>query len=370
MSSTPSINLVFQTDDGHAWMTGIALRSLIDAFSRSAARQAYVLRVSFISHGLNEANRQLLDRACASDVVQVQPEVIDCPLKAKTPDERRVELFTMRLRFPQVLPHLDRILFLDSDILVLDDISKLWEIDLRGHWLGAAACLNTSDDVCLRNYNHEFKIQFKQAIDPINGGVVMMDLRKMRELDATTAMVHWLQTHRDTIYNPDQEAISMYCGGKFTVLPPEWNFRLFAEPYWTASWRGYREYVKLKPSIVHFQNPLRPNLLKGRLPYFTEWVQYHDEVLQRKLTSAKRIDYFMFVYFEYYFIITLLGGVMASYRWRAFLTGVFLCPYAIGKYLQYVLSPDQYRFRIWKDLSGVAPPPAPVKMGKRLTSSS
>ncbi|HQC95530.1 MAG TPA: glycosyltransferase [Aquabacterium sp.] len=367
MSSRPSINLVFQTDDGHAWMTGIALRSLIDAFSRSPARHAYSLQVSFISHGLNEANRRLLDRAGASDAVELLTEVIDYPLKAATPDERRIELFTMRLRFPQVLPHLDRILFLDSDILVLDDISKLWEIDLGDHWLGAAACLNTSDDVSLRNYNHEFKIQFKHVKEPINGGVVMMDLRRMRQLDASAAMVGWLQAHRDAIYNPDQEAISIYCGGRFAVLPPEWNFRLFAEPYWTASWRSYRDYVTLKPAIVHFQSPLRPNLLRGRLPYFTEWLQCHDEVVQRRLTDAKRMDYFMFAYFEFFDVISLLGGVMASYRWRTFLTGVFLCPYAIPKYVRYLLSPEQYRFRIYRLLPDAAP--AVLRKSGELASS-
>lgn len=354
MSSKPSIDIVFQTDDGHAWMTGIALRSLTTAFARSPNRQAYRLRIFFVSHGLDAKNRELLHRSCASDSVEVQTEIIDCPLKAANPDERRIELFTLRLRFPQILPHLDRILFLDSDILVLDDISKLWEIDLCGHWLGAAACLVTSDDVCLRNYNNEFKIQFRQAVDPINGGVMMLDLRKMRELSISAALTDWLHAHRADIYNPDQEAISMHCDGQFTVLPPEWNFRLFAEPYWTSSWRGYREYIKLKPSIVHFQTPLRPNLLKGKLPYFAEWVAYHDDVTQRALTSAKRIDYFMFVYFEFYFVITLLARGIASYRWRTFLAGVFLCPYALFKYLQYVRSPDWYRFRIWKQLSSAA----------------
>lgn len=367
MSSRTPINLVLQTDDGHAWMTAIALYSLIDAFSRSRQCPVYSLRLSFISHGLNETNRQLLLRACASDVVEVQFEVIDCPLQATRPDDRRIELFTVRLRFPQILPHLDRILFLDSDILVLDDISRLWEIDLREHWLGAAACINTADEVCLRNYNHEFKIKFKQAIDPINGGVVIMDLRKMRALDVTTAMLDWLQANRDTIYNPDQEAFSIHCGGRFTVLPAEWNFRLFAEPYWTSSWAGYRQYLKLKPSIVHFQSPLRPNLLRGRLPYFAEWTACHDEVLQRPLQSAKRMDYFMFVYFEFFFIIAGLGRFIASYRWRTFLTGLFMCPFAIFRFLQYVVSPEQYRFRIDKLLPKAAA--RPIGEDGRLASS-
>jgi len=277
-----------------------------------------------------------------SSRTDVQHEIIDCPLKATHPDERRIELFTLRLRLPEILPHLERIIFLDSDILVVDDIAKLWEIDLNGKWLGAAACLNTSDDVCLRNYNNEFQIKFKQAVDPINGGVAMLELGKMRELNIADALTGWLQANRDQIYNPDQEAISMHCGGQFTVLPPEWNFRLFAEQYWTSSWHGYREYIKLKPSIVHFQNPLRPNLLKGGLPYFEEWIAYYKHVMQSELVSAKRIGYFMFVYFEFYFVITLLARKIASYRWRTLIAGVLLFPYSFFKYLQYVCLPAQY----------------------------
>ncbi len=351
MSSRPSINLVFQTDSGHAWMTSIALRSLITAFEQSPKRDAYALRIVFVSHGLDPEGTALLMQSAASDRVETIPQIVDCPLKASTPDERRIELFTMRLRLPDILPQLDRILFLDSDILVVDDISKLWEIDLRGQWLGAAACLNTSDDVCLRNYNNEFTIQFKKAVDPINGGVVMMDLRKMREQKISEALTGWLEANRAQIYNPDQEAISMHCAGQFTVLPPEWNFRLFAEPYWTSSWRGYREYIKLKPSIVHFQSPLRPNLLRGRLPYFPEWIDLHRQVTRSEV-KAKRIDYFMFVYFEFYVFITLLARGIASYRWRTFIAGVLLFPYSIVKYVQYLCVPEQYRFRISRHLQG------------------
>lgn len=354
MSSKPSINIAFQTDDGHAWMTGIALRSLVTAFAQSRNSQVYRLKISFISHGLDSQNRELLNRSSVSDSVEVETEIIDCPLTATNQDDRRIELFTLRLHFPQILPHLDRALFLDSDILVVDDIAKLWEFDLRDHWLGAAACLVASDQVCLRNYNNEFTIQFKQANDPINGGVMLLNLQKMRALKVTTTLTDWLEAHRNTIYNPDQEAISMHCAGRFTVLPPEWNFRLFAEPYWTSSWRGFRDYAKLKPSIVHFQNPLRPHLLRGNLPYFAEWLACHDDVTQRKLAGAKRIDYFMFVYFEFFFVITLLGSRIASYRWRTFLAGVFLSPYALFKYTQYALSPERYRFRIYQQLSSTA----------------
>jgi lipopolysaccharide biosynthesis glycosyltransferase len=222
MSSKPSINLVFQTDDGHAWMTSIAVRSLIATFEQSSNSNAYRLNFIFVSHGLNAKSAEMLFRSSSSASVDVQNEIVDCPLQAASPEEKRIELFTLRLRFPEILPHFDRILFLDSDILVVDDISKLWEIDLRNQWLGAVTCLNTADEICLRNYNKEFKIQFKQSIDPINGGVVILDLRKMRELNITKALTDWLQANRTDIYNPDQEAISMHCGGQFTVLPPEW----------------------------------------------------------------------------------------------------------------------------------------------------
>lgn len=356
MSSQPSIDIAFQTDDGHAWMTGVALRSLITAFSHSPNSQLYRLRIFFISHGLNAQNRALLARASASEAVEVETEIVDCPLSASKPEDRRIELFTLRLRFPQLLPQLDRVLFLDSDILVVDDIAKLWQTDLHGHWLGAAACLVTSDEACLRNYNNEFVMQFKQAKDPINGGVMLLDLHKMRELDVSATMLAWLEAHRATIYNPDQEAISMECAGRFTPLPPEWNFRLFAEPYWTSTWRGFRAYLKLKPSIVHFQNPLRPHLIKGKLPYFAEWIACHDEVVGRELSGAKRMDYFMFVYFELYFVMTSMAGTIASYRWRAFLSGVLLSPYVLLKYAQYLLAPERYRFRICNALAPAASP--------------
>ena len=47
----------------------------------------------------------------------------------------------LRVVFSQIFPHLDRILTIDNDTIVRDNISELWDLDLEDYYL--AGCSET-----------------------------------------------------------------------------------------------------------------------------------------------------------------------------------------------------------------------------------
>ena len=76
---------------------------------------------------------------------------------------------------------IDRMIYLDSDIVVNLDINEMWQIDLKGRPL--AAMPQTPPDAEPANFQRNFAVCKSGIIDPhdyFNSGVLMMDLNWLR----------------------------------------------------------------------------------------------------------------------------------------------------------------------------------------------
>lgn len=87
-----------------------------------------------------------------------------------------------RLFLPKVCSHLDRVIYLDADILVVGDLRRLWEVDLGENLLGGVLDSESTRDVVdvLSRYYHK-KIN---KTSYFNAGILLMDLEKIREESA------------------------------------------------------------------------------------------------------------------------------------------------------------------------------------------
>ena len=110
----------------------------------------------------------------------------------------------MRLALPVMFPEEKRALWLDVDTIVLDDISILFDIDMRKCYVAGV-------------------IEPKKTHDPfkyINTGVLVMDLEKLRDGKCG----EWLDyIGREIMRFPDQDCINLLCQGKILILDPVWN---------------------------------------------------------------------------------------------------------------------------------------------------
>ncbi|XP_057765729.1 probable galacturonosyltransferase-like 3 [Salvia miltiorrhiza] len=106
-----------------------------------------------------------------------------------------------RIYLPDLLPpSLRRIIYLDSDLIVVDDIAKLWRIDLNSHVLGAP-------EYCHANFSHYFTPKFwstpffgatfrRRNPCYFNTGVMVIDLIKWRRHGFTHKLEHWMRIQK------------------------------------------------------------------------------------------------------------------------------------------------------------------------------
>ena len=110
----------------------------------------------------------------------------------------------MRTALSKVFPDFDRILSIDLDTIVMEDIDELWETDLNGCYL--AACTEPRKNAANMMY--------------INGGVVLWNLEKMRD-GMCDRIIKSLNTKKWPF--PDQEVVTDLCQGHIRELPSMYN---------------------------------------------------------------------------------------------------------------------------------------------------
>ena len=118
----------------------------------------------------------------------------------------------LRLFIPDLLPKdIDKVLYLDTDIIVYRDISDLWNIDISDYPIGAVT------DPILKKYHREYDIP--ESTPLFNAGILVMNLKKWREKDlGKKALDYSVKTGHN-----DQIALNKLIGGNYFELDPRWN---------------------------------------------------------------------------------------------------------------------------------------------------
>ncbi|MFP5080274.1 glycosyltransferase family 8 protein [Pedobacter sp. JCM 36344] len=131
-----------------------------------------------------------------------------------------------------------KLLYIDVDIILQDDISKLWNMSTGEHVIGAIQDIAKTVD-CewggLPNYK-------ELGLDPktkyFNAGVLLINTDKWREQNISAEIIGALIKYKETVQLGDQYGLNVVFAQKWQELDQKWN--------WFASWENEN------PSLVHF----------------------------------------------------------------------------------------------------------------------
>ncbi len=166
-----------------------------------------------------------------------------------------------RLVLPNLLPFLDKVIYLDSDTLVLGDIQELWKIDVTNFYLAAVNSLNSKKNIL------RLKISSSQYI---NSGVMLMNLKKMRNDKVSDAFLSLIKNTNIKLLNVDQDVINLSLDKGVKLISRKWNLELRND-----MGTHYESSVKkvINPVILHFLTSDKPWLNKNH-PYRSLYYSY------------------------------------------------------------------------------------------------
>lgn len=135
----------------------------------------------------------------------------------------------VRLVLPDLLIREQRVLWLDVDTIVEQDIGEIFDRDLAGNYVAMV----------------EEPVRSKYPFTYHNAGVMLMDLEKLRR---DGIMWKWLLLiNREPFTAKDQDVINLICQGEILTLGPEWNSA------------GHITQNAEDPYIRHYAGSLRPS---------------------------------------------------------------------------------------------------------------
>lgn len=129
-----------------------------------------------------------------------------------------------RCSLPELLPNLNRIIYLDADLFVNRDIKELWDVDVREYCLAGVV----DEGVAVHNYPRILnKYPEIKKESYFNSGVLYMNLKKIREFGNLKKLVVDFLIENPEADLPDQDALNVIFHNKVLYLDGSWNQFVF-----------------------------------------------------------------------------------------------------------------------------------------------
>lgn len=131
-------------------------------------------------------------------------------------DPRYSEAASYRLLLPELLPEVDKIIYIDCDIVVRQDLAALYSSTELGDNLIAAIY-----EAPIEGQAERWEALGCDSGKYFNSGFLIMNLRQMREEGSSSKFLDALKT--DYLEFPDQDALNLVCQGRVMPLSPVYN---------------------------------------------------------------------------------------------------------------------------------------------------
>ena len=241
----------------------VMLRSLLRS-NPDAVFSIYVLHSSLHVEDMREIAAGLDENRCRFYYIRAGDDLPgDAPITERYPKEMYYRIFAARY-LPDAL---DRVLYLDPDLVVINSIAALYELELGDCFFAAASHVQRA----LQKLN-EIRLDMEEPCPYINSGVMLMNLRKLRQEQDFKEVYRYIETHKARLLLPDQDVISGLYASRILPIDP-FRFNMTERLFFLrrgAECRMSLDWVRENTTIVHYcgrNKPWKKNYI-GKLDIF------------------------------------------------------------------------------------------------------
>lgn len=200
-----------------------------------------------------------------------------------------------RFYLPDILLGQDRVLYLDCDVIIREDLGAFYGLDMVNFAAGVIQDQNC-DDVAIHN-------RLNITTDYFNSGVMLFNLDYWRNNNIFDQLVNYISSHSDILVYPDQDALNVILAGK--VIYADYRYNL--QEQWLTnrmnlqfSKHRFEDLAKscARPAIVHFCTMDKPWYKECRNPYLNEFLHYANIHSYIKIKRRSRIKYIDKLYYS------------------------------------------------------------------------
>ena len=215
------INLFFTCDDNYIPFLAVSIESIV-AFS--SPENFYNIRILH-ANNISKINQDIVSKEYTKDnisidFVDITNEILSFGDSLFVRDYYSKTTY-YRLLIPTLYPKLDKGLYLDSDIVVLDDIAKLYNIDLGENYVGGIPDESVGLIKEFQDYVQN-RIGTNDYREYFNAGILPMNLKKLREIHFKEYFIELLDRVKFDVAQ-DQDYLNTICKGNVKFIDLCWN---------------------------------------------------------------------------------------------------------------------------------------------------
>ena len=245
------INVLYSFDDKYAPYAGISILSLLANHTSDEPITVFCGGMDISEDNIDKINKTV--QQYGQRIIWLDAEeAIHIIETSKTASWNGSKAIWLKVLLPWVLPSdVDKILYIDSDTLVLGDVSEAYNYDMNGH-LGMvleSVAPYLAEPLGLDRY--------------FNSGVLLMDVNYWKDEAFKKTFLEHLDKNAEKYTAPEQCLLNDFFREEICELPMRFNMQAFHMLYssraYFSAFKGYHYYfedevnsAKENPLIIHF----------------------------------------------------------------------------------------------------------------------
>lgn len=198
-------------------------------------------------------------------------EIQKFPIGAGTANDYVTLATYYRLVIADILPqNIKKVIYLDCDIIVNQDLADLWNIDISN------VCVAALEEQEKLSTNGARRLNYSQKYSYFNAGVLLLNLGKIRQKFSFCDFVSYIKEKEDKIMFHDQDVLNAFFHDSKKFLPLKYNVMDCFMQKKAQIPRRYRQETNsiMSPSIIHYSGPLKPWHVECKNPYKYLYFKY------------------------------------------------------------------------------------------------
>lgn len=264
--------VVYHSSDSFAQVTAVSIASL---FENNKDMQDIV--VFLIEHDISEENKgkiKSLAEKYSRTINFIPMPDINKTQNLGLQSIKSTWLYDSfcRMYLDEILPpYVERVLYLDGDVLVNDSLKELWETDLNGR------CAAAVTDSLGEEYYELFGLS--KTAKYCNSGVILIDLKRWHEKEIGKKVSEYVHEHNGYVFFMEQTVLNAVLDSKLYILHPKFNV------FTLMLCLSYKEHMQLrKPKRFYSEQMIqeaisRPCLIHLTTCFFTvnrAWIENNN----------------------------------------------------------------------------------------------
>src|SRR5690606_25003296 len=259
MNNKERITLITVCDNNVPMLLGTLIKSIEANYKLIEPIDFYI-----VSDKISKKNKKKLQACCDTSIIAIKwLELRDILTKnSNIPIDSTtypLNIYT-RLFIPYFMPHkLKKTIYLDVDMLLLKDISELWNVDIGDNIIGA---VQEPNGIIKENVKNWEQLKLSPDDPYFNSGMLIINNEKWRHNCTTKSVLKCIRDNKRYALYPDQYGINIALSNETIKIDSKWN--------------TFSNVMHPDPAIIHFigYKPIYKDY-EGRDDYLKKFKSYY-----------------------------------------------------------------------------------------------